>query len=124
MSIRDVSGASVHAHQHGMARLGNIVAAHANVGSAALTIITLTLSNLQAKVLTNIPHVSGQGAHAHQHGMAELESTAVERASVANPALSLTTLYLCNLDSPMADHTRLDNIEPNVRIHSRHSLTV
>ena len=75
-------------------------------------------------MLMNIPDVSGQGAHAHQHGMAELESTAVERASVANPALSLTTLYLCNLDSPMADHTRLDNIEPNVRIHSRHSLTV
>ena len=107
-----------------MARLGNIVAAHASVGNAALTIITLTLSNRQAEILMNIPHVSGQGAHAHQHGMAELESTAVERASVANPALNLTTLYLCNLASPMADHSRLDSIDQTVHIHSVHSLTV
>ena len=107
-----------------MVRLGNIVAAHATVESAALTIITLTLSNQQAEVLMCNPHVSGQGAHAHQHGMAELESTAVERASVANPALNLTTLYLCNLDSPMADHSRLDSIDQTVHIHSVHSLIV
>ena len=83
MNIPDVSGMSAHAHQHGMARLGNIVAAHASVGSAALTIITLTLSNQQAKVLLCNPHVSGQGAHAHQHGMAELESTVVERVRLS-----------------------------------------
>ena len=106
-----------------MERLGNIAAAHADNMGAALTTITLTLPN-QAMVMLHNLHVPGQDVHAHQHGMAGLESTAVERASVANPALSLTTLYLCNLDSPMADHTRLDNIEPNVRIHSRHSLTV
>jgi len=107
-----------------MARLENIVAAHANSMGAALTTITLTLSNRPAKVLLCNPHVSGQGAHAHQHGMAELESTAVEHASVANPALSLTTLYLCNLDSPMADHSRLHSIDQTVHIHSVHSLTV
>ena len=70
------------------------------------------------------PHVPDQDVHAHQHGMAGLESTAAERVSVANPALSLTTLYLCNMGNPMADHTRLDNIGPNVPIHSRRSLTV
>ena len=107
-----------------MVRLVNIVAAHASIMGVALTTITLTLSNQQAKVMLCNPHVPGQGAHAHQHGMAGLGSTAVERASVANPALSLTTLYLCNLDSPMADHTRLDNIDQNVHIHSEHSLTV
>ena len=82
MNIPDVSGMSAHAHQHGMARLGNIVAAHASVGDA-LTITTLTLCNQQATMLLNIPDVSGQGAHAHQHGMAELESTVVERVRLS-----------------------------------------
>ena len=124
MNIPDVSGTSAHAHQHGMARLGNIVAAHASVGDAALTTTTLTLCSRQAKMLMNIPHVSGQGAHAHPHGMAELESTAVGRVSVANPALNLTTLFLCNLASPIADHSRLGNIGRTVHIHSVHFLTV
>ena len=106
-----------------MERLGNIAAAQADNMGAALTTITLTLSN-QAMVMLHNLHVPGQDVHAHQHGMAGLESTAVERVSVANPALSLTTLCLCNMDNPMADHTRLDNIGPNVPIHSRHSLTV
>ena len=57
MNIPDVSGMSAHAHQHGMARLGNIVAAHASVGDAALTTTTLTLCNQQAKMLMNIPDV-------------------------------------------------------------------
>ena len=106
-----------------MERLGNIAAAHANNMGAALTTITLTLSN-QAKVMLHNLHVPGQDVHAHQHGMAGLESTAVERVSVANPALSPTTLYQCNMGNHMADHTRLDNIGPNVPTHSRHSLTV
>ena len=106
-----------------MVRLVNIAAAHAGTMGAAPTIITLTLCN-QVKVVLRNPHASGQDVHAHQHGMAGLESTAVERVSVANPALSLTTLYLCNLDSPMADHSRLDSIDQTVHIHSVHFLTV
>ena len=124
MNIPDVAGTSAHAHQHGMARLESIVAAHASVGDPALTITTLNLCNRHVKMPMNIPDVSGQGAHAHQHGMAELESTAVELVSVANPALKLTTLILCNLASPMADHFRLDNIGQTVHIHSVHILAV
>ena len=100
-----------------MVRLGNIAAAHAGTMGAAPTTITLTLYN-PVKVTLRNPHVPGQDVHAHQHGMAGLESTAVERVSVANPALSLTTLCLCNMDNPMADHTRLGNIGPNVPVRS------
>lgn len=100
-----------------MVRLGNIAAAHAGTRGAAPTTITLTLYS-QAQVTLHNPHVSGQDAHAHQHGMAGLENTAVERVSVANPALSPTTLCQCNMGNHMADHTRLDNIGPNVPVHS------
>ena len=106
-----------------MVRLGNIAAAHAGIMGAAPTTITLTLYN-PVKVTLRNPHVPGQDVHAHQHGMAELGSTAVEHVSVANPALNLTTLYLCNLASPMADHSRLGNVGLTVHIHSVHSLTV
>ena len=98
-----------------MVRLGNIAAAHAGTKGAAPTTITLTLCNPVKLSLRNT-RVSGQDVHAHQHGMAGLGSTAVERVSVANPALSLTTLYLCNLDSPMADHSRVDSIDQTVHI--------
>ena len=87
-----------------MVRLENIAAAHAGIMGAALTTITLTLSN-QVKVMLRNPHVPGQDVHAHQHGMAGLESTAVERVSVANPALSPTTLCQCDMANRMADHT-------------------
>ena len=100
-----------------MVRLGNIAAAHAGTMGAAPTTITLTLYD-QAKVMLRNLHVPGQDVHAHQHGMAGLESTAVERVSVANPALSPTTLCQCNMGSHMADHTRLGNIGPNVLLHS------
>ena len=100
-----------------MVRLVNIAAAHAGTKGAAPTTITLTLYN-PAKVTLRNTHVPGQDVHAHQHGMAGLESTAVERVSVANPALSPTTLYQCNMANHMADHTRLGNIGPNVPVHS------
>ena len=43
---------------------------------------------------------------------------------MANPALKLTTLVLCNLASPMGDHLRLGNIGRPVHIHSVHTITV